>query len=66
MGRGGVSRGGVDDRGTFEEDGPVTWEAPVCPRPLRGWRRPRSQMPPARQAFADARLAGPEQAFAPW
>jgi hypothetical protein len=35
-GRGGVFRGGVDDRGTFEEDGPVTWEAPVCPRTNAG------------------------------
>src|SRR3954470_8984871 len=43
-GRGGASRGGVDDRGALEEDGPVTWEAPVCPRALRGLRRRRTQM----------------------
>src|SRR4051794_40093430 len=65
-GRGGASRGGVDDRGALEEDGPVTWEAPVCPRAMRGSRRPRPQTPPARRASADARAAGSEQAFAPW
>ncbi len=65
-GRGGVFRGGVDDRGTFEADGPVTWETPVCPRSVRGWRRPRTQTPPTRQASADARRAGSEQALAPW
>ena len=65
-GRGDVSPGGVNDRGTFEEDGPVTWEAPVCPRPQAGFAEAPDQMPPTRQAFADARRAGTQQAFAPW
>src|SRR5262250_1461710 len=35
---GGVS-GGVFDHGTYEEDGPVTWEALASPRYTPVWRR---------------------------
>jgi len=31
--------GGVDDCGTAEEDGPVTWETPDCPVGRSGRRR---------------------------
>ena len=34
----GVS-GGVFDHGTYEEDGPVTWEALASPRPIPVLRR---------------------------
>ena len=64
-GRGGVSRGGVDDRGTFEEDGPVTWETPVCPRTRTGVAEAPYPKPPTRLASADARRAGSEEASAP-
>jgi hypothetical protein len=30
----GVVSGGVFDHGTYEEDGPVTWEALASPRPI--------------------------------
>src|SRR4051812_4622649 len=55
-GRGGASRGGVDDRGALEEDGPVTWEAPVCPRATgRAGRRGRR----ARRGEGPIRLGRP-------
>src|SRR5919202_4914419 len=46
-GRGGASRGGVDDHGTLEEGSPVTWEAPAGPRVLAGRRGTRAQAPDA-------------------
>ena len=42
-GRGGASRGGVDDYGTCEEGNPVTWEAPAGPRVRAGQRGTRFQ-----------------------
>ena len=42
-GRGGASRGGVDDHGTLEEGSPVTWEAPAGPRVLAGRRGARAK-----------------------
>ena len=42
-GRGGASRGGVDDHGTLEEGSPVTWEAPAGPRVLAGRRGTRAK-----------------------
>ena len=34
LGEEGVVSGGVVDHGTYEEDGPVTWEALASPRPI--------------------------------
>ena len=34
LGEEGVVSGGVFDHGTYEEDGPVTWEALASPRPI--------------------------------
>jgi hypothetical protein len=61
QGRGEVESGGVLHHGTYEQDGPVTWEALVFPRVvrsdgepvihLRNWRvRRRTRWPPSRLA----------------
>jgi len=36
LGEEGMVSGGVFDHGTYEEDGPVTWEALASPRPNPG------------------------------
>lgn len=40
MGDGGDTAGGVGGHGTYEEDGPVTWETPASPRDSCGPRSP--------------------------
>jgi hypothetical protein len=47
--------GGVDDCGTAEEDGPVTWETPVCPAGGSGRRRTGD---PLRRAVGSERSGG--------
>ena len=39
LGEEGMVSGGVCDHGTYEEDGPVTWEALASPRSIPVWRR---------------------------
>ena len=39
MGEERIVSGGVFDHGTYEEDGPVTWEALASPRPMPVSRR---------------------------
>jgi hypothetical protein len=39
LGEEGIVSGGVFDHGTYEEDGPVTWEALASPRPIPVLRR---------------------------
>ena len=39
VGEEGRVSGGVFDHGTYEEDGPVTWEALASPRPIPASRR---------------------------
>jgi len=39
LGEEGMVSGGVFDHGTYEEDGPVTWEALASPRPIPVLRR---------------------------
>ena len=62
MGEGRGVSGGVWDHGTYEEDGPVTWEALTFPRETR--QRGEPDPSPTRHAFADARMADQEQASA--
>ena len=45
IGRDGVALGGVSGRGTYEEDGPVTWETLVFPVKLRQCGRPVTNFP---------------------
>jgi hypothetical protein len=54
---GGVS-GGVFDHGTYEEDGPVTWEALASPRPIPV-SRSTGDPSPTHDTFAGARVVGP-------
>ena len=53
---GGVS-GGVFDHGTYEEDGPVTWEALAFPRPIPVLRRA-GDPSPTHDTYAGARVVG--------
>src|SRR5205807_4100293 len=60
-GRGGASRGGVDDHGTLEEGSPVTWGPLLVLGFLRGDGGP-APKPPTRRVYTGARPAGSEQA----
>src|SRR5215467_14920119 len=55
--RGGVS-GGVFDHGTYEADGPGTWEALASPRPIPVLRRA-GDPSPTHDTLASARVVGP-------
>jgi hypothetical protein len=45
QGDGGDTVGEVDGHGTYEEDGPVTWEALAFPRGRSGLRDPATEFP---------------------
>ena len=57
MGEEGYVSGGVFDHGTYEEDGPGTWEALASPRPIPASRRA-GESSPTHDAFAGARVVG--------
>ena len=57
MGEEGYVSGGVFDHGTYEEDGPGTWEALASPRPIPALRRA-GESSPTHDAFAGARVVG--------
>jgi len=50
--------GGVVDRGTLEEDGPVTWETLISPVGILARRGASARIPDAPCAGAGARMAG--------
>src|SRR2546425_10304180 len=53
--------GGVFDHGTYEEDGPGTWEALASPRPIPV-SRSTGDPSPTHDMFAGARVVGPRGA----
>jgi hypothetical protein len=57
MGEEGIVSGGVFDHGTYEEDGPGTWEALASPRQQPVMRRA-GDPSPTHGAFAGARTVG--------
>ena len=61
MGEEGIVSGGVFDHGTYEEDGPGTWEALASPREQPVMRRA-GDPSPTHRASAGARAVGQEQA----
>lgn len=58
VGKEGFISGGVYDQGTYEEDGPVTWEALASPRLIPVLRRA-GESSPTHDAYAGARVVGP-------
>ena len=54
----GMVSGGVFDHGTYEEDGPVTWEALASPRHTPVMRRA-GDPSPTHDTLASARVVGP-------
>src|SRR5215470_14537702 len=61
---GGVS-GGVFDHGTYEEDGPGTWEALASPRPIPVLRRA-GDPSPTHDTLGSARVVGPQAQHKRW
>jgi hypothetical protein len=58
VGEEGIVSGGVFDHGTYEEDGPVTWEALASPRPIPV-SRSTGDPSPTHDMVAGARVVGP-------
>ena len=58
LGEEGMVSGGVFDHGTYEEDGPVTWEALASPRPIPV-SRSTGDPSPTHDMLAGARVVGP-------
>jgi hypothetical protein len=61
--------GGVFDGGTYEEDGPVTWETPISPQETPAQRgaghHPRTRRAPADGARAVAGPTAPQRTSRP-
>ena len=53
-----IVSGGVFDHGTYEEDGPGTWEVLAFPRPIPAQRRA-GDPSPTHDTLASARVVGP-------